>query len=132
MPSRQPRRAIATAVAEPEVARYTHHVFVCTHQRPVGGKPSCGRRGGVEIAAKLAERALRGSGPGSPAEWAVTECGCLGPCFDGPNLVVYPEGRFYAGLTPGDVDELVETELEGGRPVERLLHPWTEEPLGAR
>ena len=52
----------------------------------------------------------------------VNGCTCLGPCDDGPNLVVYPEGVFYARVTPEDVDELVEKHLVGGEPVERLLY----------
>jgi (2Fe-2S) ferredoxin len=32
----------------------------------------------------------------------VTPCGCLGPCFDGPNAVVYPDGIWYGGLAVDD------------------------------
>ncbi len=38
----------------------------------------------------------------------VTPCGCLGPCFDGPNAVVYPDGVWYGELEAGDADMLVE------------------------
>ena len=50
----------------------------------------------------------------------VNTCDCLGPCFDGPNLVVYPEGVWYTGVTLSDVDELVREHLVGGSAVERL------------
>jgi len=46
----------------------------------------------------------------------VTPCGCLGPCFDGPNAVVYPEGVWYAGLEAGDAGALAE-HLIGGPPL---------------
>ena len=46
----------------------------------------------------------------------VTPCGCLGPCFDGPNAVVYPDGVWYAGLEPGDAASLAE-HLIGGAPL---------------
>lgn len=49
-------------------------------------------------------------------EVLVTPCGCLGPCFDGPNAVVYPDGVWYAGLEVGDADELAE-HLAGGGPL---------------
>lgn len=65
-----------------------------------------------------------------PALWAtvkVTACGCLGPCFDGPTLVVYPAGIFYRGVTPADVDEIVTSHLEGDQPVERLRYAWPDE-----
>jgi (2Fe-2S) ferredoxin len=44
----------------------------------------------------------------------VTNCGCLGPCFDGPNAVVYPDGVWYAGLEPGDAAGLAD-HLASGR-----------------
>lgn len=53
---------------------------------------------------------------------AVTSCGCLGPCFDGPNLVVYPDGIWYAGVTSADVPELVERHLVAGEVVQRLVY----------
>lgn len=58
---------------------------------------------------------------------AVTECGCLGPYFDGPNLVIYPDGVWYAGVTPADIPELVASHLIGGHPVERLVYDWADD-----
>ncbi len=49
----------------------------------------------------------------------VTPCGCLGPCFDGPNLVVYPDGEWLAGVQPSDVPDVI-TYLAGGEIPERL------------
>ena len=43
----------------------------------------------------------------------VTACGCLGPCFDGPNAVVYPDGVWYGGLTADDAAAIAE-HLEHG------------------
>jgi (2Fe-2S) ferredoxin len=43
----------------------------------------------------------------------VTPCGCLGPCFDGPNAVVYPEGVWYAGLDESDAARLVDHLIDG-------------------
>jgi (2Fe-2S) ferredoxin len=44
----------------------------------------------------------------------ITHCGCLGPCFDGPNAVVYPDGVWYAGLEPDDAAGLAD-HLASGR-----------------
>ena len=99
--------------------RPSRHVFVCVHERPAGGKPSCGARGGREVLERL-ETALAAR----PSLWSttsVTATACLGPCFDGPNLVVYPESCWYAHVAPADVDELVAVHLESGRPLARLL-----------
>ena len=106
----------------PPVAR---HVFVCTNRRPVGGRPACGNRGGVDLAA-----ALRHEVASRPELWgtvAVTACDCLGPCFDGPNAVIYPEGVWYAGVTAGDAAAIAVEHLAGGRVVERLVYRWADD-----
>lgn len=54
---------------------------------------------------------------------AVTRTGCLGPCDLGPTVLVYPEGVMYGKVTTGDVAEIIEGHLLGGRPVERLKVP---------
>ncbi|MEA2639381.1 MAG: NADH-quinone oxidoreductase subunit [Chloroflexota bacterium] len=44
---------------------------------------------------------------------------CFGGCEDGPNLVLYPEGTWYAGVKEEDLDDIVGHVL-GGPKVERL------------
>jgi len=44
---------------------------------------------------------------------------CFGGCDYGPNIVLYPEGTWYAGVKESDLDEIVEHVL-GGVKVERL------------
>jgi (2Fe-2S) ferredoxin len=102
----------------PKIAQ---HFLVCENARPVGGKPSCGARGSGEITAALAEGLGR-----HPELWgkvAVTPTGCLGPCFEGPTVVVYPEAVWYVGVTPADVPEIVERHMARGEIVERLVRP---------
>jgi sirohydrochlorin cobaltochelatase len=43
----------------------------------------------------------------------VTPCACLGPCFDGPNAVVYPDGVWYGALAPEDASALVDHLVDG-------------------
>lgn len=84
------------------------HLFVCTNT--VGsGKPTCGTRGGETLMAAVQQRLLA---RGIAAR--VTACGCLGPCFDGPNAVVYPDDVWYAGLDDRDADALVD-HLDAGK-----------------
>lgn len=52
---------------------------------------------------------------------AITYSGCLGPCDQGANVLVYPEAVLYSGVTPADVEEIFTSHLEGGKPVERLI-----------
>ena len=95
----------------------SRHLFVCTNDRSAG-KPACGPRGGdALVAAVQRELIARTTGdPGVPIDVIVTPCGCLGPCFDGPNAVVYPDGVWYAELTVEDAPALAEY-LTGGPPL---------------
>ncbi len=52
----------------------------------------------------------------------VTNCGCLGPCFDGPNAVVYPDGVWYAGLEPDDAAGLADHLVAGRVLTAKLSH----------
>ncbi len=56
-------------------------------------------------------------------EVKITGCDCLGPCEEGPIMVVYPEGTWYKKVTTDDVSEIVETHIIQGKPVSRLLEP---------
>jgi (2Fe-2S) ferredoxin len=102
----------------------TRHFFVCCNERPAGGKPSCGARGSALVLERL-EQGLAAH----PDLWgaaSVTSTGCLGPCFDGPTVVVYPEGVWYAGVGPSEAGEIVDEHMVAGRPVERLRYRWPE------
>jgi len=99
-------------------------VFVCTNTRPEGGKPACATRGGTDLVAAL-QRAVSIDAQLVGAV-AVTPCGCLGPCFDGPNLVIYPEGEWLAGLAVTDVPVLVDY-LRGGPPLLERRYAWPDD-----
>ena len=60
-------------------------------------------------------------------EVKVTGCGCLGPCEEGPIMVVYPEGTWYKKVTADDVSEIVETHIMQRNPVSRLIYKWQDE-----
>jgi NADH-quinone oxidoreductase subunit F/NADP-reducing hydrogenase subunit HndC len=47
--------------------------------------------------------------------------GCHGFCQQGPTVMIEPQGTFYCQVTPGDIPEIVETDLKNGDIVERLL-----------
>jgi (2Fe-2S) ferredoxin/predicted O-methyltransferase YrrM len=93
------------------------HVFVCNQQKPEGA-PCCAARGSGPVL-ELLRREVAARGLEDQVQ--VTECGSLDLCEHGPNLVVYPEGIWYSGVTPADVPEIVSMHFEQGRPVERLI-----------
>jgi (2Fe-2S) ferredoxin len=108
-----------TAAPPTGLAHIERHFFVCENARPAGGKPSCGARGAVAITTALQEGLGR-----HPELWgriAITPTGCLGPCFEGPTIVVYPEAVWYVGVAVADVPEIVESHMRNGVPVARLL-----------
>jgi (2Fe-2S) ferredoxin len=94
---------------------FERHVFVCTRGEWC---PSVDGDGlGVHAALKAAVRNADLAG-----RMRVNHSGCFSQCGNGPMVVVYPEGVWYAAVTPADVAEIVESHLVGGRPVERLRY----------
>lgn len=84
------------------------HLFVCTNA-VASGKPACGRRGGDAVVAAVSRVLLARGATGVK----VTACACLGPCFDGPNAVVYPDGVWYGALGPDDAEALAAHLVDG-------------------
>ena len=73
------------------------------------GKPACGKRGGQDILAAVQHKLLERRA----TDVQVTGCACLGPCFDGPNAVVYPDGVWYGELSVEDADAIAKHLVEG-------------------
>lgn len=101
--------------------KFEKHIFVCGNQRPPGApRPCCDPEGRAALQKsfkeKLAARGLKG-------RVRANQAGCLDQCEHGPNIVVYPEAVWYGGVTLADVDEIVESHIVGGKPVERLVLP---------
>lgn len=78
-------------------------IIVCINQRANPDQPSCGMRGGLEIA-----EALRLAVEEHGLECVVDTFHCLGKCALGPNAKLSPGGEFCHGLTPGALAPLLE------------------------
>ncbi len=94
------------------------HLFVCTNERGAG-KPTCGKRGGAAIVAAVQHELIRRGA----TDVLVTPCGCLGPCFDGPNAVVYPDGVWYGGLAVSDAVSLADHLTDGRVIADKVVPP---------
>jgi (2Fe-2S) ferredoxin len=94
------------------------HVFVCIQNRPMGHpRPSCGQKNCAEVAEEfyknLDQRQLFD-------QIQVTTTSCLGPCSEGPSVLVYPEGVMYGGVSKQDVTTIFDEHLLNDQPIERL------------
>jgi (2Fe-2S) ferredoxin len=101
------------------VVPFEKHVFVCTNRRePDNPKGCCAAKGSEAVRdllkARVHDLGLRG-------RIRVNAAGCLDQCARGVTVVVYPEAVWYGGVTVDDVEEIVQSHLVGGKPVERLL-----------
>lgn len=94
---------------------YRRHVLVCT-----GDFCSPGRRG-RGIYAHLAALLQREGLLFGPTRVKRGETPCLGVCAGGPIVVVYPEGIWYAGVTPELLERIVVEHLKQGRVVEEAV-----------
>ncbi|HZD30516.1 MAG TPA: (2Fe-2S) ferredoxin domain-containing protein [Candidatus Angelobacter sp.] len=98
--------------------KFARHIFICGNQRPDGHpRGSCDRAGTADLhrafKASLAQTLVR-------ATVRANKAGCLDQCEHGPTVVVYPEAVWYGHVTLADVDEIVQSHIVGGKPVDRL------------
>jgi (2Fe-2S) ferredoxin len=107
----------------PTMEPYRRHVLVCT-----GGYCSTDR-GGRAIYSLLASLLEREGLLFGPTRVKRGETPCLGVCVGGPIVVVYPEGIWYAGVTPELLERIVVEHPKAGRVVEdAVFHRLASEP----
>lgn len=84
---------------------YQKTVFVCTHSRD-DGRISCANPGrvGAEICSILKKGIKDADLKG---KIRIVKSGCLDLCAQGPNLLIYPEGEWRAGVTVEDAKTLL-------------------------
>ena len=102
------------------MAFYRSHVLVCVD-------PECLAKGAHDVVDALQDEFIA---QGLNDEIQVLETSRIGACADGPEMMVYPEGVHYVGMTPDEIPYLVEEHFLKGRVVDpavnkkmRSLHP---------
>ncbi len=93
------------------MAIYRSHVLVC-------GGTGCTSSKSMQIKDRFQEKINE---KGLENEVQIVATGCFGLCEEGPIVIIYPEGSFYAKMTLDRVDEIVEEHLVKGRIVKKYL-----------
>ena len=98
-----------------EHTKYRKQVLVC-------GGTGCTSSHSMKVIEQL-ETSLKENGID---DVIVVKTGCFGLCALGPIMIVYPEGAFYAQMTPEHAKTVVEQHLvKGGHIVKELLYQGT-------
>lgn len=100
---------------------YERHIFFCLNERK-GGEDSCAVHD-AQAGFDRCKSRVKAAGLAGVGKVRVNKAGCLDRCAGGPVAVVYPEGTWYTFVDTADIDEIVDSHLQNGRVVERLLLP---------
>jgi (2Fe-2S) ferredoxin len=82
---------------------YESHVFVCTNDRG-GARKSCADGNSQQTRARLKEEINQ---RGWKGRVRISQCGCMGLCAKGPNVMFYPQQTWFAAVKNEDVDEII-------------------------
>jgi len=105
--------------AAPTSSHFQRHIFFCLNQRDQG--QACCAEHAAQQSFEHCKARIKALGLDGPGQVRVNKAGCLDRCADGPVAVVYPEAIWYTYVDQADIDEIVESHLQGGVPVQRLL-----------
>jgi (2Fe-2S) ferredoxin len=98
---------------------YKHHVFFCLNARDNG--QACCAQHDAQKAFDHCKSRVKALGLAGAGGTRVNKAGCLDRCAGGPVAVVYPEGTWYSFVDQADIDEIIDSHLVRGQPVQRLM-----------
>ena len=82
---------------------YRKILFVCVNQRE-SGEACCSQRGSASIAEQLKQRI---KALGLARFIRVSKSGCQDVCAKGPSVMVFPDYRWYYGVSEADVPQII-------------------------
>jgi (2Fe-2S) ferredoxin len=101
------------------MAKFTKHLFICCNQRaPDHPRGCCDPEGQAQLQLLFKQKL---AALGLKAAVRANKSGCLDQCEHGPNVVVYPDAVWYGRVTAADVDEILQSHIMNGQPVQRLM-----------
>lgn len=101
------------------MARFEKHIFICQNKREAGHpRGCCHEKSSVEITEQFKKRIKE---LGLNSKIRANSSGCLDACEFGPVIVTYPGQVWYGNVNKDDVEEIIQSHLINGKPVERLL-----------
>lgn len=100
------------------MSHYDKHVFFCLNRRD-DGRACCADHNAESLQA-YAKKRVKELGLSGPGKIRINKAGCLDRCELGPVAVVYPEAVWYTFIDQQDIDEIIDSHLVNGVPVERL------------
>jgi (2Fe-2S) ferredoxin len=98
---------------------FKHHLFFCLNERS-NGENCCSQHNAFELFT-FAKNRIKELGLSGAGKIRVNKAGCLDACNLGPVMVIYPEGTWYTFIDTDDIEEIIQSHLLEGKPVERLL-----------
>ncbi len=98
---------------------FQHHVFFCLNKREDPSRACCADKN-AQAMQQYAKAQVKSKGLAGEGKVRINQAGCLDRCEQGPCLVVYPEAVWYTYVDESDIDEIIESHLKNGKPVDRL------------
>jgi (2Fe-2S) ferredoxin len=89
-------------------APYVCHILICVNDRH-GERQSCSDGMSPEIKDHLKELVEK---RGWKPRVRVSHSGCMGLCAKGPNVMLYPQGIWFSGVTLADADKILDKVAE--------------------
>lgn len=76
---------------------------------------------GAEAAFDYMKKQVKKQGLAGTGKVRINRAGCLDRCAEGPVMVIYPQAVWYTFVDNEDIDEIIESHLQHGKVVERLV-----------